>query len=133
MTLDRARAEVPYDILQPHDALANPDNLKAVWKCPAKAVRLEYESGVDVVIDVNTIRDPEASWKRPAQDDPNVYSTGMVRGVLPNLIDPAGDPTGEALGGVTLVENALYVSVGGNGSIPLDRLIQITESLRRDQ
>lgn len=128
--LRSARQQVPYRILLPEHPLADANSLESVWRCPAVAVLLRFRSGVTVFLDVSTIANPEEGWAKLAADDPSVYSTRRVQGVLASVTDPDGDPSGEANGGVTLVSEGTYISVGGNGSIPIARLIEVTESLQ---
>jgi hypothetical protein len=120
----------PYDVTLPPTGLGSADDLAAVWDCPGGATRLEFSSGVNIVLDRNTISDPAESWAGLVESNPRIYSIGEVLEVPALLIDPDGDPTDDAEGGVTLVTDGVYVSVGGDGMIPLARLVDTTEALR---
>lgn len=131
-TLDRARANVPYRVLEAHTDLANPSNMTHVWRCPDSqlAIALEYAPGVKVSLAPTTLDDPAAAWVALAAQDPGVVTVGTIRGVPGVFTDPAKDATGTAPGGVEFVEDGIQVAVIGNGRIPLDQLREVAESLR---
>jgi hypothetical protein len=129
-SLEAVQETAPYEVMLPHSEMAHPDNLQTVWDCPADGILLEFGSGVTVFYDVSTIADPERGWDALARERSGIYSTARVRGVPASLTDPAKDETKSAAGGVTLVQNGLYISVGGDGSIPLGKLVAAAESLR---
>lgn len=129
ITAEEAFNSSPYVLTMPESGLATDSSLTAVWRCPGTATLLEFSTGVTLVLDVNTIVDPEASWKRLSESNPEVYSVGTVQGVPASLIDPAGDVTKTAEGGVTFVKDGIYVSLGGDGTIPLSSLVETAESL----
>ena len=128
--LARANSEAKYEILMPEHDRARAESLEAVWDCPGDAYLLRFESGITVFYDVSTIADPELGWAALAAENPEIYSVEKVRGVMASVTDPSGDKSGETNGGVTLVSDGLYISVGGNGSIPVKELIAVTESLK---
>lgn len=131
-TLGRARANVPYRVLEAHTDLANPSNMTHVWRCPDSqlAIALEYAPGIEVSLAPTTLDDPEAAWVALAAQDPGVVTVGTIRGVPGVFTDPAKDTSGTAPGGVEFVENGIQVAVIGNGRIPLDQLREVAESLR---
>jgi len=134
-----AFASTPYTLVLPEGGPVAVSELRAVYDCTATARRLEFRSGVHVGLDVNTIVDPGAAWERlvateegsaRAEGHPNIYSVGTVQGVPALLIDPEADPNDDANGGVTFVKDGIYVSVGGDGKIPLSDLVKAAEALR---
>ncbi len=134
-----AFAGTPYTVDLPAEGAVSMANLEAVWDCGGTARRLEFRSGVHVGLDVNTIADPGAAWERlvateegfaRTEGHPNIYSVGIVQGVPALLIDPAADPNDDANGGVTFVVDGVYVSLGGDGKIPLPELVKAAEGLR---
>ena len=126
-TLDRARAAMPFPLELPKDALANDATVTQVIQCGATQVAVVYASGIVVYLSQNTLTDPEAVWQKMADLYPE-FSTGVVRGVPASLVDPS--KANGAEGGVDLVDNGLRLTVSGNGTIPLDDLIRVTESFR---
>jgi hypothetical protein len=128
-SIDDALRTSAFDVVLPANTLARDETLAAVWDCPGTATLLEFSSEVTVVVDENTIADPERSWQGVAESNPEVYSVGTVQGVPALLIDPAADSSGTANGGVTFVLQNVYVSVGGNGEIPLAELVDVASGL----
>ena len=126
-TLDQARTAMPFQLELPDDPLANDATVTEVVQCGASQVAFVYSSGVVVYLSENTLSDPEAVWQKMADLYPE-FSTGVVRGVPASLVDPT-KATG-AEGGVDLVENGIRLTVSGNGTIPLDDLVRVTESVR---
>ncbi|GIU98555.1 MAG: hypothetical protein KatS3mg014_0171 [Actinomycetota bacterium] len=133
-----AFASTPYTVALPEEGPAAASELGAVYDCGGKARRLEFRSGVHVGLDVNTIADPGAAWERlvsteegfaRAEGRPNIYSVGTVQGVPALLIDPEAVPNDDANGGVTFVADGVYVSVGGDGQIPLSDLVKVAEAI----
>jgi len=127
--LAQAFVDVPYSAVLPNTELASPETVTGAWRCPGVATLFEFASGVTLVLDKNTIVNPEESWRRLADSDPSVYSVGVVNGTPASFIDASKDETKTAEGGVTYVVDGVYVSVGGNGSIPLVDLVSIAEEL----
>jgi hypothetical protein len=129
-SLEEAISASAYTIALPEGStLVDQSSLDGAWDCPGSATLLEFSSGVTIGIDTNTITDPEASWKGLAATNPSVYSVGDVQGAPALLIDPRGDPTGSAEGGVTFVLDGVYVSVGGDGTISLQQLVDAARTL----
>jgi hypothetical protein len=125
-SLDAVASTVPFPLAFPDAAVANDTTLKAVWKCNPTQAALEYDSGVVVYESVNTLRDPEAVWKRMAEEYPE-FSVGVVNGVPASLADPTIGI--ETIGGVDMVVNGIRVTVSGNGRIPLSDLIDVAKSI----
>lgn len=125
-SLDALASAMPFQLVFPDAAIANDARLKAVWKCNATQAALEYDSGVVVYESVNTLRDPEAVWKRMAQEYPE-FSVGVVNGVPASLADPTIGI--ETIGGVDMIVNGIRVTVSGNGRIPLSDLIDVAKSI----
>lgn len=92
---------------------------------------LEYGSGIIVYLSLNTYANPEQVWATMADKYPE-FSTGNVRGTIASLADPKKSANGTSAGGVDLVEGGLRITVSGNGSIGLDDLKAVTESLRQN-
>jgi hypothetical protein len=105
--------------------------MSAVWDCGGDHVALEYSSGVVVYLSVNSLKSPKETWARMAALYPE-FSVGVVRGQAASLADPEKDETGTAEGGTDLIENGIRITVSGNGEIPLEDLIAVTESLRQE-
>lgn len=126
-------AEVaPFTLLVPAHALANASNLLAVWWCPlASTVGMEFSSGIIVKQRVNDIEDPVAEFNDDAESYSNT-SVGVVRGQPAELVDPElpDDIPPPDRGAVALVEEGVFISVQGNGVIPLLDLIAVTESMK---
>jgi hypothetical protein len=118
---------MPFPIELPNDPLANDATVSEVVQCGPTQVAFVYVSGVVVDLSRNTLEDPEAVWQKMADLYPE-FSTGVVRGLPASLVDP--DKANGAEGGVDLVENGLRLTVSGNGTIPLDDLVRVTESVR---
>ncbi|MGH2573662.1 MAG: hypothetical protein ACRDGU_09350 [Actinomycetota bacterium] len=130
-SLAEARASTSFELYLPNHALANDENMSAVWNCAEDHVALEYSSGVVVYLSVNALESPEETWARIADLYPE-FSVGVVRGQSASLVDPAKDETGTAEGGVDLVESGIRITVSGDGEIPLEDLIAVTESLQQE-
>jgi hypothetical protein len=126
-TFDQARVAMAFPLELPDDPLARDATMKEVFECGPTQVAFVYASGVVIYLSENTLEDPEAVWQKMADLHPE-FSTGVVRGVPASLVDPA-KATG-AEGGVDLVENGIRLTVSGNGTIPLDDLVRVTESVR---
>jgi hypothetical protein len=125
-SLDAVEGMMPFPLAFPDAAIANDAALKAVWKCNTTQAALEYDSGVVVYESVNTLGDPEAVWKRMADEYPE-FSVGVVNGVPASLADPTiGIGT---IGGVDMVVNGVRVTVSGNGKIALSDLVDVAESI----
>jgi hypothetical protein len=124
-----AVAAAPYSVVLPSDTLASADELVGTWDCPDSATRMEFRTGVNVVADVNTIKDPLAAWQGLADTNTLIYSVGEIQGNPALFIDPEADPKDDAEGGITVVLDGVYVSVGGDGTIPLKELVAVAESL----
>jgi hypothetical protein len=125
-TLEDAEAAMTFPIELPDDTLANDSNLAETLRCSETQVAFRYESGVIVYLSDNTLQDPPDVWQTMASEYPE-FSMGIVRGVPASLADPTKGI--DTIGGVDLVEDGVRLTVSGNGKIPLDDLIRVTESL----
>jgi len=127
VSLAAARNSATFDLLEPDAPLANPNRLKAVWKCgsPAGGYLLLYDSGVEVVESVNDLKDPAAEWQGLA-DDYEEFSTGDINGIPASFADPT---INDAIGGVDFVVGEVRYTVSGNGEIPLSDLVLVASSL----
>ena len=131
-SLDAAAAGTGYQLLAPHDPIADtasPDSLIGVWRCAGDGVEMAFASGITVVQEANTITDPATAWQRLAREDSADTSVGTVQGQPAALIDPAKS-TGNALGSVTVVIDGTIVWVIGDGHIPISDLMRVAESLQ---
>ena len=90
---------------------------------------MQFSSGINIYLDVNTISDPAAAWAALAAADSFDTSVGTVRGQPAALIDPAKDSTGFGNGSVTLVDGSTWIVVEGDGTIPISSLESVAESL----
>jgi hypothetical protein len=123
-TLRDAAQTVEFPIFLAHSPFASTESIERVLMCSSDQVEVDYESGVLVTIGVNHFEDPVMEWKTLAEDYPE-FSTGTVRSVPASLADPEKG----AIGGVDLVGGDVRITVTGNGSIPLNDLIEVAESL----
>jgi hypothetical protein len=123
-TLRDAAQMVEFPIFLAHLPLASTESIERVLRCSSDQVEVDYESGVLVTTGVSHLEDPVMEWKTLAEDYAE-FSTGTVRGVQASLADPEKG----AIGGVDLVEGDVRITVTGNGSIPLNDLIEVAESL----
>jgi hypothetical protein len=128
-SLSAAFADASYTVELPSQTAARSSALQGAWDCPGSATLLEFSSGLTLAVDINTIADPSAAWKTLAESSPRIYSVGEINGVAASFIDPDGDPNDDAKGGVTFVIDGIYVSVGGNGRIPLRDLVAAAEQV----
>jgi hypothetical protein len=129
VTLISALASAPYDLSLPDGTAANKDFLEATWDCPGTTTLLEFTTGLTLNLDVNAIADPPWAWKHLTENHPKVFSVGEINGVTASFIQPSSDPDGFAEGGVIFVVDGIYVSVGGDGKIPLDDLVAAAKEL----
>ena len=127
--LTKAESDEPYHILVPNTDLAEDSNMTSAWECNGDVVQMFFSSGVKITEEQNVIKDPEAAWQNLAEQDPTTTSVAVVRGQSASLIDPAKDPTGTIAGGVSVVDDGLLLTVGGNGKLSIDDLVKVTESL----
>jgi hypothetical protein len=116
-----------FDLVDPTGHHPLTADLASVWRCATVAggILLVYDSGVTVLESVNTLDDPAAEWQGLA-DSYREFSVGEVNGVPASLANPAIDG---AVGGVDFVVGDVRVTVGGNGSIPLDELVAVARSI----
>jgi hypothetical protein len=133
LSLADASAQAPYDVLVPDHKLASIENLTtAEWCDASRLLVLTFSSGVSVEMMPSDIVDPASGFAGQEASYPGVVTAGSIRGepaafAEPGETDPASvEP---APGGVEFVENKLLIDVAGNGSIALDDLKAITESL----
>jgi hypothetical protein len=129
VSLDKAEGDMPFHILVPASQLANQTDLTGVWECGRQAVQMQFSSGVKITMEINTNKDPAAAWQSLADQDPSTTSVSVVRGQPASLIDPAKDSTHTIDGGVSVVDDGLLITVGGNGKIAIGDLVEVTESL----
>lgn len=130
--LPSARRAVPFKLYRAHHPLADDDNLVRVWDCPGPMVALEYGSDTTVYLSVNTLASPETVWAQMAAQYEE-FSTGTSRGELASFSDPYASENGTADGGVDLVTDGIRITVSGDGTIALDDLKEVMESLRKEQ
>lgn len=130
-TLAQVMAWADFQVLIPHDRLANDSNLDGLYICGASGLQIEYSSGVIIYESQNFIEDPEASWKRNASAYPNLESLTRVKGVLAlaTRSDPSVDPRVSPNGGLTLVIGDTYLVVGGTSGTPAADLERLVASL----
>jgi hypothetical protein len=133
LSLAEASARAPYDVLVPDHKLASTENLTTAEWCDASRVLvLTFSSGVSVEMMPSEIGDPASEFAGQEASYPGVVTAGSIRGEPAAFAEPgATDPASveRAPGGVEFVENKLLIDVAGNGSIPLDDLKVITETL----
>ncbi len=121
----------PFPLLVPDHEMANSSLLREIWWCPTyEAITMAFISGVKVELQPNPFEDPVLEWTQDAASYPQA-SVGIMRGKPASFADPEKDPTGISNGGVSWVEDGLYIIVYGNGEIPLDQLIEVAKSLTR--
>jgi hypothetical protein len=128
--LANARESAAHELVQPDAPLANAESLASVYQCSTVAggFLLLYQSGVGVLESPNTLKDPAAEWEGLA-DSYKEFSVGQINGVPASFADPAID---EAIGGVDFVVGDVRYTVSGDGTIPLDDLISVAQSLPVD-
>lgn len=119
----------PFTLLMPNSPYANSANLSAAWNCSAGWYILQFSSGVSLTMEVNTIVNPAASWRSFVASDSDEASLATVHGQPAVVIDPAADPSGFATGGVTWVQNGIWISVGGNHRLTPSQLLSTADSL----
>jgi hypothetical protein len=124
--LENASAAVPFDIIVPNSALANPRNLEGVWLCSRSEVLLTFASEASVLEGINTLKDPAAEWAGLAESYPE-FTVGSLGGVPASLATP--DEEIGANGGVDFVIENVRYTVTGNQRVPLDDLLSVAESL----
>ncbi|MDP9226709.1 MAG: hypothetical protein M3P18_23290 [Actinomycetota bacterium] len=133
LTLSEAAARAPYPLLVPDKELASTENLNSAEWCDAsKLLVLTFSSGVSVEMMPSEIGDPSSEFAAQEARYPGVVTAGSIRGEPAAFAEPgATDPTSvqRAPGGVEFVEGMLLIDVVGNGSIALDDLKAVTESL----
>lgn len=129
VTLATALSDAPFDLSLPDGTAASKGSLNAIWDCPGSNTLLEFSTGLTLNVSPNSIADPPWAWRHLAESDPKVFSVGEVNGVTASLIQPNADPDRFAEGGVTFVVKGIYVSVGGDGRIPLDDLVTAAKEL----
>jgi hypothetical protein len=129
LSLATASGTVPYKILVPQDAAASAASMTHLWKCQGTEVEMQFASGINILLDQNTIQDPAKAWSDMAAAQPTDTSVGTVRGQPAALIDPAADPTGGISGSVSVVDGNMWIVVEGNGRIPLATLERVANSL----
>jgi hypothetical protein len=127
VTLAEASAAVPFAIMEPNSQLANGSNLQDIQICPpGDEVVLQYTNDVVIKEWPTTLQDPKATWEALAKAY-DEFSVGTVRGVPAALAQPG---VAGSLGGVHFVEKGVEFIVLGNGSIGVDELVGVAESLR---
>jgi hypothetical protein len=111
----------------PDHPLANDGNSIGAELC-SDSLLAQYRSGVNVFMEAEEPKDPLGIFSQMAREDPQ-FQVGEVLGEPALLVDPEKDPTGRTPGGVSVFLNGLLVEVAGDGTIPLDELIAVAESL----
>jgi hypothetical protein len=129
-TLEAARSAATYELVEPLAPTRSKGNLTSVWQCATVAggYLLVYDSGIGVLESVNTLKDPPAEWQGLA-DSYKEFTVGEINGVPASFADPSVDG---AIGGVDFVIGEVRYTVSGNGSLPLEDLIAIADSLPVD-
>jgi hypothetical protein len=133
LSLTEAATQATYAVLVPDHKLASSENLKnAEWCSASQLLVLTFSSGVSVEMMPSQIGDPASEFAGQEASYPGVVTAGSIRGEPAAFAEPgATDPASvePAPGGVEFVENKLLIDVAGNGSIAMDDLKAITESL----
>jgi hypothetical protein len=126
ITLAEARSAAPFEVVEPRTSIASADDLATVWQCSTVAggYLLLYDSGVGVLESVNTLNDPVSEWQGLAEAYKE-FSVGEINGIPASFADPAAG----AVGGVDFVVGDVRYTVSGDGSIPLDDLVAVADSL----
>jgi hypothetical protein len=128
-SVSRAAKMEPYPVRLPKAGFAGLGRLVHLWQCPGAAVEVDYASGIKVLMDVNAIADPKVAWEGVAAEDPSYTYVGTVGGLPALFIDPAKDPSGLALGSVTVVSGEEWLAVQGNGDASVGDLAKVVESM----
>jgi hypothetical protein len=131
-TIEAASASAGYQLLVPHDPLADAGSGGAtigIWSCGGGEFEMRFRSGITLLQEANSISDPAKAWEGLAKQDPVDTSVGTVQGQSAALIDPAKS-AGGALGSVTVVLGGTIVWVVGDRLIPLSDLVRVADSLR---
>ena len=129
-TISKAAAAEPYQVLVPHDILADLSSITHVWNCGGSYIVEQFSSGINVYLELNNGAASATAWAALAAADPTTTSVGTVRGQPAALIDPDKDPTHQSNGSVTLVDAGVWIVVEGNGKIPITDLERVTNSLQ---
>jgi hypothetical protein len=126
VSLATARESVTFRLIQPEASLASADRLSSVWACATTAggIGLVYDSGVAVLESPNDLKDPVATWQRMADQYPE-FSVTEIRGIPASL----ADPNKGAIGGTDFVVGEVRYTVSGDGKIPLEDLVAVSDSL----
>jgi hypothetical protein len=130
VTLSKVDPGLSYSMVMPHDALANSSTLAQSVQCNQTWIINEFASGVQVYAEKSQIADPLTNWQAAAANDAEEASFTYVDGQPALLIDPAADPSHEALGSVTFVLSGTQVTILGTGKLPLDRLVAIGNTVK---
>ena len=123
----------PYAILVPDHPLASEDTLESVEWCPVpELLAMSFTSGVQVQLSTSQLGDPAEVFARHAEAYAGT-TVGTVRGVVASFTEPGSmgeDSVGPAPGGVEFVEDGVLIDVVGDGSIALEDMKAIAESLK---
>jgi len=131
-TLGAAPAQAGYQLLAPHDSLADSSSggsFTGIWQCAGREFEMHFTSGIVVLQKADSIGDPARAWQRLANQDSVDTSVGTVQGEPAALIDPAKS-NGGALGSVTVVLGGTIVWVVGDGTLSISDLVRVADSLR---
>jgi len=131
-TLEAASAQAGYQLLAPHDVLADSSpggSLTGIWQCGGREFEMHFTSGIVVLQEANSIGDPARAWQRLANQDSVDTLVGTVQGEPAALIDPAKSKGG-ALGSVTVVLGGTIMWVVGDGTLSISDLVRVADSLR---
>ena len=123
-SVEEAKTDAPFELIQPQSTLASPLNLVAVWSCPGTVFVLEYPADLTVWESLNDLRDPEEVWDRMARSYEE-FSVGEINGIPASFASPVRD----AIGGVDFVSEGVRYTVSGNGEIPLSSLIDMAKTM----
>lgn len=131
-SLSEAAVQAPYTLLVPDHKLASAENLQtAEWCDVSKLLVLTFSSGIRVEMMPSEIGDPASEFAAQEASYAGVVA-GSIRGEPVAFTEPGATDAASvepAPGGVEFVEDKLLIDVVGNGSIALDDLKAITETL----
>jgi len=117
-------------LLYPHTAIAGPSTFAGSWECDDGAIVLVYRSGVKLFEEPNTLSDPVGTWERLPERNPEI-TTIQLRGTVAAVADPSYGPG--IPGGAEWVEDGLQLIVKGNGSISVELLLDVAESMNHSE
>ncbi|MGZ5372331.1 MAG: hypothetical protein ACXWDE_11135 [Aeromicrobium sp.] len=105
--------------------MANANSVSVVWGCEGEQAEIDFSSGIKVHLFPDTIDDPSSAWSSMASDSPGDTTVGVALGQPAALIVPVQGNNGS----VSVVDQGQLIVVEGNGTIPLDDLVRVTDSM----